>query len=328
MEAGAQLGHGFGPRRALPGQGVVGQDELHQLVELDIGGHAAHAVPDVEAVAGGGACEVDVDLAGQQLGVGRVDRAGQAVELHHLLQRRQQREADRVEQDDGAVLHQPDAVAGGDGRDQRQAQATLGREGQVDPLGRNAERLGHGVEGLGVEVFLAGQQLVQQPGAPRDFGLGQRAVAVGVLGQGLVWRDQHAQALGLGRPRVDQVVAQAPQRVEGLVEQDDVVAQLGFTEAGRGGISHEAIQPGPAFAQLFFQSGLQSEARIVFQTGDKSLCQADAPAQRRPAACCAGASARGDGRVRIGMNPLRRGGWRWSPGAIARPGQPRAPHSR
>src|SRR6202008_3175918 len=100
--------------------------------------------------------EVDVDLAGQQLGVGRVDRTGQAVELHDLLQRRQQREADRVEQDDGAVLDEADAVARGDGRDQRQAQAALGREGQLDEARRDAQRGGDRVEGLGGEVLLVG----------------------------------------------------------------------------------------------------------------------------------------------------------------------------
>jgi hypothetical protein len=105
---------------------------------------------------------------------------------------------------------------------------------------------------VGVEVVLVGQQLVQQPRAARDLGRRQRAVADGVLGQHLVGCHQHAQAARLGGPGVDEVVTQMPQRVQRLVEQDDVLAQLGFAQACRGGIGHEAIQPGPAFAQLFF----------------------------------------------------------------------------
>ena len=53
----------------------------------------------------------DADAFREQLRLRRVQRIGQAVELHHLLERRQQAEADDVEQRDAAIRHVTDAVA-------------------------------------------------------------------------------------------------------------------------------------------------------------------------------------------------------------------------
>ncbi len=57
METGAQQRYGT-TSRLLSGDGVVGQNQMHEVVEVGIGLKSCIAVPDIEAVAGGGAGEV------------------------------------------------------------------------------------------------------------------------------------------------------------------------------------------------------------------------------------------------------------------------------
>ena len=94
---------------------VVGKREVHEVIKLGVRRIAEFPVPDIKPVAGAGSREVDVHVLFQHFAVRRNQRVGQTVQLGHLFERAQQREADDIEQGDGAVrdirhaesLHEP-----------------------------------------------------------------------------------------------------------------------------------------------------------------------------------------------------------------------------
>ncbi len=66
VKARAQARHGV-VLRLLVRDRVVGQRELHEVIEVDVALERQVAVPDIEAVACRRAREVDADTFGQQL---------------------------------------------------------------------------------------------------------------------------------------------------------------------------------------------------------------------------------------------------------------------
>ena len=97
MEAGSQSRDRLGRRLAACDR-VVREDNVHEMVEVDVGLEPVVTIPDVKAVTARRTREIDADVLLEHLRVRRIEGIGQAVELGHLLERRQQAEADDIEQ--------------------------------------------------------------------------------------------------------------------------------------------------------------------------------------------------------------------------------------
>ena len=50
VEAGAQAGHGLGRRLAARNR-IVGEHDMHEVVEVDVGFQAVVAIPNIKAIA-------------------------------------------------------------------------------------------------------------------------------------------------------------------------------------------------------------------------------------------------------------------------------------
>ncbi len=209
---------------------VVGEHEVHELVEVDVRVERELAVPHVEAVARRRPREVDADVPAGEAALGRVHRVRQAVELRHLLERAQQAESDDVEQRDGAARNVADAVTLDHLLDDALLSRVLERrrpEPQADlPY---AEQPGRLVHLRGVQQPPARQQGSQEVlgglagavDAPVAF---RRASLARVLGDRVVRDHEHRDAVVLEAPVQQHVLAEAPLAMQHLVELDERAA--------------------------------------------------------------------------------------------------------
>ena len=78
VEAGSQSGYSPGNSFASC-DGIVGQDDMHEVIEINVGFEAVVAVPDVKAITTRGSREIDADILLEHLCVCRIQRIGQAV---------------------------------------------------------------------------------------------------------------------------------------------------------------------------------------------------------------------------------------------------------
>ena len=222
MEAGAQPRHRVGFRLA-PGDGVVREDDVHEVVQVDVRLEALVAVPDVEAITARRTREVDADVLLEHLGVRRVQGIGEAVQLGHLLEGRQKAEADDVEQRHGPACDVIDPVATNHLLDDLRLDVAAAQ--------RLAER---NVDGLHVEKACDFLHLdeVELPVAGDQFGDETRRYAgrivAGlrrrVLGDRVVRNDERENSLVERCPGKDVVLAERPVRVQCALELDEVAA--------------------------------------------------------------------------------------------------------
>ncbi len=201
---------------------------MHEVVQVRVRLDAETPIPDIEAVPSAGARELDVDSLMEHLAVRRIQRVRQAIDLGHLLEWAQQREADDVEQCDGTARDIGDAVA------PDQAIYDLGFiVGQRQWLPQaHVHRLG--IQQLGCVGELTGRET---PGAGQHahderVGVGRRArilrrCAGGrdrVVGDRVVMHDQQRDAVRGRRPAENEILAERPERVQPAVEFDQVAA--------------------------------------------------------------------------------------------------------
>ena len=245
VKGGAQFRHPGTACLALR-HGIVGQHHHHQLVQLDVRLGRCRPVPDVEAIACGGAGEIDLDVLLHQLPVSGIHRVGQAVEHGHLVQRRPQREFHCVEQHDGPAANQGYAVTPHQAADQFDVQVVFDAETHVDDFRGGVEHAAHPVEHLRHQELRSGQDAVDEFHGVRHA-FPWRCFGVDGFGNGVVSDAKEAQLLGLEGPGEDDIVAKVPQGIEGIVELGDFLARLRCQPLRAVLVCRKGVEPAAAF---------------------------------------------------------------------------------
>ena len=86
------LRHRFAPR-----DGIVGEHDVHEVVQIHVRFESVVPVPYIEPVTTRRTSKIDADILLEHFRVRGIEGIGQAIELSHLLERREEAESHDVE---------------------------------------------------------------------------------------------------------------------------------------------------------------------------------------------------------------------------------------
>ena len=207
-----------------PGCRVVCHHQQHEVEQVLVRGRAQVPVPDVVAIAGSGAGEIDLDALCQQFVIGGIKAVGQAVELAGLFKRRMQREFDDVQQQHRTALDIAQAVALDQLLDRFQDVLVLGQRGiEFDERRRDIQALADLEQLLPGLATSAGYQLPDE-GLVIIARSGAGGSTGAVVAEKIVRHENHQQAALVRAPAQHNILAQPPLPAQGLLKCLEIAA--------------------------------------------------------------------------------------------------------
>ena len=233
---GYRIAPGCGPRHR-----VVRHHQQHEIEQILVRGGTEIPVPDVVAIAGGGAGEIDLDPLGQQFVVGGIQRVGEAVQLAGLLEGCVQGELDDIEEHHRPALHVAEAVTPDQLLHGLQHIFLLGKRGiefdegggYLEPLADLEQLLARFPPAAGNQFPDKGLVVIALRGAGARPGT--------VVAQEIVGHENDQQAALVRAPAKHDILAEPPLPAQGLLQRLEIASLDNADGVPRLAISRETV---------------------------------------------------------------------------------------